>query len=78
MSDSAILSSQRLLASCSGLFAEPAGAASLAGLLAVKDTIREDKIIVLLVTGSGLKDIEAASREVASPEDSIDSLEDIL
>jgi len=67
ISDAAILDAQRALSSQSGLFAEPAAAASLAGLLA-SDAIPSDAVTVLLITGTGLKDIEAASRLVRLPE----------
>ncbi|MFW5786183.1 MAG: pyridoxal-phosphate dependent enzyme, partial [bacterium] len=67
VSDDAVLEAQRRLASWSGLFAEPAGAASLAGLLAAQDEISADSTVVLLITGTGLKDIDSAERLVEVP-----------
>jgi threonine synthase len=64
VSDDEILEAQLLLSSYSGLFAEPAAAASLAGLVKVRDQIPSEATIALLITGSGLKDIESAMRKV--------------
>jgi threonine synthase len=49
-----------------GIFAEPAGATSYAGLVrAVADgLVREDEPILVLNTGSGLKDVKAAMQAV--------------
>ena len=66
VSDDKILAAQKLLASTTGLFAEPAGAASLAGLIEVKDEIPQDATIVVLATGNGLKDIDAAASFVGT------------
>lgn len=58
VSDEDILRAQRLLASSEGLFAEPAGAASVAGLMKLSAEGRLDKEskVVCIVTGHGLKD----------------------
>ncbi len=68
--DRDILDSIRVLASSTGVFAEPAGAISVAGLRqAVADGIvGADERIVLAVTGSGLKDVDAAARAVRRPD----------
>lgn len=49
-----------------GIFAEPAGAASFAGLLKAREgeLINPEANIVVLNTGSGLKDVQAALRSV--------------
>lgn len=62
VSDDEILEAQRLLASSDGVFAEPASAASLAGLIKLKKkgTIHGGAKIVLILTGNGLKDPDAA------------------
>ena len=62
VSDEEILSAQKLLATGAGVFGEPASAASLAGLikLAHKRTDFSQKVIVCVITGSGLKDTETA------------------
>jgi threonine synthase len=62
--DGEILEAQRTLASTTGLFAEPAASAALAGFLRVKDSLPREAKVVLLITGNGLKDIDAAMRAV--------------
>src|SRR5947209_10495332 len=61
VSDEEILAAEKELARLTGVFAEPSGAASYAGLLRLLDEekIARDERVVLLVTGSGLKSIEA-------------------
>jgi len=53
---------QWLLASREGIFAEPAGVASVAALLEAADRrlLRNSDIVVCYITGHGLKDLEAA------------------
>ncbi len=69
VSDLAILSSIPKLAQFTGVFAEPAGAAALAGLETALDEqlIDRDERVVLMVTGTGLKDVAAAARAVPMP-----------
>jgi threonine synthase len=52
------------------VFAEPAGAAALAGLEAAlaAGVVERDERVVLLVTGTGLKDVAAAARAVPPPD----------
>ncbi len=66
VSDDEILSAQRLAASRSGLFAEPSSACALAGFLKVKATIDLSETVVVMLTGSGLKDIRSAARAVGA------------
>jgi threonine synthase len=63
VSDEEILSAQKELARFTGVFAEPSGAASYAGLLRLlnEGKIARDERVVLLVTGSGLKSIDAVA-----------------
>jgi threonine synthase len=70
VSDSSILSAIAELAQLTGVFAEPAGAAALAGLRVALEQklVGRDERVVLLVTGTGLKDIPAASRAVKRPD----------
>jgi threonine synthase len=56
VSDGEILAARKLLSRHEGLFAEPGGAASLAGLLKARKRIRPGSRVVCLVTGHGLKD----------------------
>ena len=62
VSDSEILEAYALLASSEGLFCEPASAASVAGLLRrfSEGENFEDKTIVCVLTGNGLKDPDIA------------------
>ncbi len=58
------------LASMTGVFAEPAGAAVLAGLEAAlaQGLVERGERIVLLVTGTGLKDVGSAADAVDMPD----------
>ena len=68
VSDDAILEAIPTLARGSGVFAEPAGAAPYAGLVEAVDRglVGADDHVVLLATGSGLKDVASAMKAVAS------------
>ncbi len=68
VSDDEILAAIPMLARGSGVFAEPAGAAPLAGLVAAVDLgiVGETDHVVLLATGSGLKDVASAMKSVAA------------
>ena len=63
VTDEQILSAQRDLSSRDGLFVEPASAAGVAGLVATAADGRVDpgQIVVVTVTGHGLKDVDTAS-----------------
>jgi threonine synthase len=69
VSDSEILHAQVLLASSEGLFAEPASVAPLALLLrlAREGRLERDASVVVVLTGSGLKDPDAALGNVEPP-----------
>jgi threonine synthase len=60
VSDESINSAQKLLGGREGIFAAPEGAATLAGLLKLKDNgwVKPEERIVLFNTGSGLKYIQ--------------------
>jgi threonine synthase len=66
VSDSEILDSSPTLARGSGIFTEPACAATWAGLIRARETglVAESERVVLLGTGNGLKDIKSAIRSV--------------
>jgi threonine synthase len=66
VSDEEILAAIPVLARGSGVFGEPAGAASYAGLVRAVEhgLVNADDRIVVLNTGSGLKDIKSAMRSV--------------
>jgi threonine synthase len=69
VTDTEILQAQVQLASSEGLFAEPASAAPLALLfrLVREGKIAKDAITVVVLTGSGLKDPDAALKNVEPP-----------
>jgi len=60
VTDEEILYAYKLIASCEGVLAEPASAASVAGLIKVKDTVKPGSKIVCILTGNGLKDPDNA------------------
>jgi threonine synthase len=64
VSDEEILDAMRELARGEAVFAEPAASAAYAGLLkAVRaQKIDRDETIVVLITGSGLKDVKSAMK----------------
>jgi threonine synthase len=69
VSDTEILQAQIQLASSEGLFAEPASVAPLALLvrLVQEGRIERDSTTVIVLTGSGLKDPEAALSNIEPP-----------
>lgn len=69
VSDDAIIGAITRLARLTGVFAEPAAAASLAGLEAAlaAGLVKKSEKVVLLITGTGLKDRDAAARAVTMP-----------
>lgn len=77
VSDKEIIEAQAHLSSRSGLFTEPAGATGWAGLLKCKEEISVHENVVVLATGSGLKDTATALKGIKMPEQTITSIEDI-
>ncbi len=65
VSDEEILAAQRIMAAEAGIFGEPASCAPLAGLIKRKGQGEDfsGKVIVCVVTGNGLKDIDTALRQ---------------
>ncbi len=81
--DSEILAGIHEMASLAGLFPEPAAAAPLAALKAMRraGTVAADELVVCLVSGSGLKDVAGARRAAAEPlviEPSVEAVADAL
>ncbi|MBU1227605.1 MAG: threonine synthase [Actinobacteria bacterium] len=66
VTDDEILSAYRLLAAREGVFAEPASAASVAGVLKYQADL-PDGVVVCTLTGHGLKDPDTAMRSVPPP-----------
>ncbi len=69
VSDEEILDAQKILASGNGIFAEPASCAPLAGLIKLKKLgkLPSGIRIVMVLTGNGLKDPDAASGRGETP-----------
>lgn len=70
VSDKEILEASSYLSKSTGLFAEPAAATAFAGLLSYKknNKIPDHSDNVVLLTGSGLKDLQAVSKMLKIPE----------
>ncbi|MCD6436535.1 MAG: threonine synthase [Clostridiales bacterium] len=62
--DEEIISAIKEMAATTGIFAEPAGAVSYAGLknMIKNSTIKKDDSVCIVVTGNGLKDIDAVGK----------------
>jgi threonine synthase len=60
VTDEEIVAAYKLIASTEGVLAEPASAASVAGLIKVKNQVKEGSKIVCILTGNGLKDPDNA------------------
>jgi len=78
-----ILEALRLLAKYEGIFAEPSGVASLAGLIKLKaeGVIDPTDLVVVEITGSGLKDPDVVVEAVGTPpviEPTVDAVESYL
>ncbi len=69
VSDDEIVTAIGRLARATGIFAEPGAAAAFAGLIKLRrgGEIKSDERVLLLITGSGLKDIKTARRAVGEP-----------
>lgn len=69
VSDDEILEAYRLMAGLEGIFCEPASAASLAGVIKLdkKGFFKKGDVLVLTITGHGLKDPDIAIRVSQKP-----------
>ncbi|MCU0662306.1 MAG: threonine synthase [Myxococcota bacterium] len=68
--DEEILAAQVLLARLTGIFAEPAAACAIAALEKATSQLEPSSLVVVLLTGHGLKDIDAALRAASLAESS--------
>ncbi len=83
VSDDEILDAYKILARYDGVFAEPASAASIAGLIKLtrKGYFKEntgEKIITCILTGHGLKDPDRAIKSISEPKTIKADLKEIL
>jgi threonine synthase len=67
VTDEEIMAAYRILASQEGVFCEPASAASVAGLLKVKEQVPNNATVVCVLTGNGLKDPDSAIKNSNNP-----------
>ena len=67
VTDAEIIAAYRWLGSREGIFCEPASAASVAGLLKVKDQVPNNATVVCVLTGNGLKDPDTAIANSINP-----------
>ena len=79
VSDDDILKAQYLLSQTTGIFAEPAAAAAYAGFLQASEsgTFKSEDHVVVLITGSGLKDTANAQKLLRAVDPIDPSLADI-
>lgn len=79
VSDEEILGAMSLLGRTTGVFAEPAGAACLAGLIAAqkKGYINPGESVVIISTGNGLKDIANAQSAAPPPIQALPSVKEL-
>ena len=68
--DEKIIEAMALLGRKEGVFGEPAGVTSLAGVIKALDEgiIRKDESVTIIVTGNGLKDPNNAQKAIVKPE----------
>ena len=82
VSDYEILEAYRLLTRTEGIFAEPASASSVAGLIKLKEDIKENSTVVCVLTGNGLKDpnnaIEYSKNDIHKTTSKIDDIVKII
>jgi threonine synthase len=83
VSDEEIIEASAILSRNTGLFAEPAAAAAFAGLLSYRNNGRLDDNSdnVVLLTGSGLKDLKSVTRILKIPASiypTIDNLKNLM
>ena len=79
VSDEEIIDASQILSKNTGLFAEPAAAAAFAGMLSYKkaNKIPENSNNVVLLTGSGLKDLSAVSSLLNIPDSISPTIENL-
>lgn len=83
VSDEEILDAMRVLARNTGVFGEPAGVTSFAGLrkLVAQGKIAPEECVVVLITGNGLKDVQNAIQAAGKPyliEPTLSALRDLM
>jgi threonine synthase len=79
VTDDEIISASSVLSRTTGLFAEPAAAAAFAGLLSYhrNNRIEDGTDNVVMLTGSGLKDLKPVAAIIRMPEAIPPAIEDL-
>jgi threonine synthase len=79
VSDEEILSAMKILAQKTGVFGEPAGVASFAGIMKMNELglLKGNEKVVSIVSGSGLKDIKSAIKAAGKANVVEPNLEDV-
>ena len=79
VSDEEILTAMKILAQKTGVFGEPAGVTSFAGIMKMKELglLNGDEKVVSIVSGSGLKDIKSAMKAAGKANHVEPDLEDL-
>ena len=79
VSDEEILAAMKILAQKTGVFGEPAGVTSFAGIMKMKELglLKDDEKVVSIVSGSGLKDIKNAVKAAGKANHVEPDLEDL-
>ncbi|MDR1650278.1 MAG: threonine synthase [Synergistaceae bacterium] len=80
VTDDEILSAQKMLASRAGVFAEPASCTTIAGLVKLSRAGKLPKgaSVAVILTGSGLKDPDAAMSQAGRPAEIGSSMEELM
>jgi threonine synthase len=80
VSDEEILAGEALLGRTEGVYAEPAGAAPVAGVKTAREQgiIEPGESVVVVVTGNGLKDTESAMRAAGEVDFIAPDIDDVL
>jgi len=79
VTDDEIIKATSILAKNTGLFAEPAAATAFAGFLTYQQgrMIANESSNVVMLTGSGLKDLKSVSSLITMPESILPSIENL-
>ncbi len=81
VTDQEILFAYRLLATTSGIFCEPASAASVAGFIKYAKDLEKDSTVVMVLTGHGLKDPDNAinqAPEIFHVKNNLKAIEEVV
>lgn len=80
VTDDEIIQAYQILAAEEGIFAEPASAASLAGVIKSKknNEFKDNETVVCIITGHGLKDPDTAINNISKPVKIISNRDEVI